>query len=245
MRYLFILLLLITLSSCGKRTGFHIEEITIVTKDVERLADWYVNTLEFSASENNTLLQLNDFSILLEENIRASHRDSLKNLYDIMHVPGFFKVGFLTNQFDNLIASLRNKDVEFVGSIIKDEVSDRRSQIIKDPDGNRIQLFEDNGRYKLKPYFVSLIVENIGEQEKWYQLKFQVTEMHNLDIPEKDTYIRLLEGEDFLIELINTSDKNILEELSYDHVIGYNEIVIHGARGSFSKDHEGHAIVSP
>ena len=57
-------------------------------------------------------------------------------------VGGYFKFGFTVEKFNQWVEDLRDKDVDFHGSIVKDPATGKSMVIIKDPDGNRIQIFE-------------------------------------------------------------------------------------------------------
>ena len=61
---------------------------------------------------------------------------------DIARVNGFFKIGFSVSNFDEWLAHLTESGVQFNGSVVVNPQSGKRMVIIKDPDGNRIQLFE-------------------------------------------------------------------------------------------------------
>ena len=55
---------------------------------------------------------------------------------------GFFKFGMKIPDFDQWISHLTDAKAEMHGEVVIDPVSEKRMLIIKDPDGNRIQLFE-------------------------------------------------------------------------------------------------------
>lgn len=55
---------------------------------------------------------------------------------------GFFKMGFQVTDLDTWVSFLKEKQVEFNGDVVTDLVTNKRMVITLDPDGNRIQLFE-------------------------------------------------------------------------------------------------------
>ena len=244
MRTTWLLLFGFLLLACDPQPGFDITRIHIVTSDVEELSGWYQKNFGFKVVEEDHLTY-KGLNLYLEENSKAVHRDTLKGLHNVNNVPGFYKLGFLTNQFDNLVEQLKGNGVQFVGSVVYDERLEKRMLVIKDPDGNRLQLFEDNGKHKLKPYLISIIVEGIGEQEKWYQMKLPVLETINLDLPEGTAYIRVLRGKDFLIELIKVDDTLIRSQLDYDQIFGFHTIEIAGANATLEGDHEQNNLINP
>lgn len=58
-------------------------------------------------------------------------------------IGGFFKWGFRVSEFDKWVSHFEETGTEFNGQVVKDKNSGKRMVVIFDPDGNRIQLFED------------------------------------------------------------------------------------------------------
>lgn len=124
----------------------------IIVNDIERSIHWYSNIFEFSVlntvnSKERGLKQAN----LKLENIRIelielassiSPESLLKNYPKKTKIKGFFKFGFSVAEFDKWVDFLKRSKVAFHGNIVKDNASGKKMLIIKDPDGNRIQLFE-------------------------------------------------------------------------------------------------------
>lgn len=235
--------MLVALSSCKAKNQFEILELNLITKQPEVLAKWYEKHLDFQVSNDFELLYHDNLTITLEERKKARHRDSLKEAYNVQRLPGLYKFGFITNQFDNLVASLKNSGAQLVGSVVQDNNLNRRTVIVKDPDGNRIQLFEDFGQDKLKPYFLALTVEDIGLQEKWYQMKLPLTEVYNLDLKDQSIFIRLLEGENLAVELIQLDQHKVKESLDPSRLIGYHSLKMKGLREPFETDAEGNLLI--
>lgn len=241
MRNLIWVFAVLVITSCAPEKELEIEQLQIITKDATAMINWYTTNLGFKTVEDGLVVR--DFRIQLKNSADASRSDDLKQAHQLQHLPGFFKIGFITNQFGELLAQLRQNNVHFVRNIFYNKVIGRRSAIIKDPDGNQIQLFEDFGRHKLKPFYIAVAVESIGEQEKWYQMKLPVKKTHNLDLPDKKVFVRLLEGESFLIELINTAGITVKPELESRERIGFHSIKVRGAGAPFKEDREGNLII--
>lgn len=55
---------------------------------------------------------------------------------------GFFKVGFRVSDFDAWYRKAEQSGVKFRGRVVNNPVSGKRTVIMLDPDGNRVQLFE-------------------------------------------------------------------------------------------------------
>ncbi|MEQ8472659.1 MAG: VOC family protein [Marinoscillum sp.] len=236
-------LVTLMLSGCNKPQQFEVQELTIVTRDAKALAGWYEKNLGFEPSKDLDLLYHENLTIILDENEDARHLDTVKKHLNIKEIPGIFKFGFVTNQFDDLVKSLKNNGVNFHGSVMYDSILDQRMLVVKDPEGNRIQLFETNEPHKLKPHFIALIVETIGEQEKWYQVKLPIEETHAKDIADQEIYIRLLQGENIIVELIQLENRPVRKELEYSDLMGFYQIKVKGAKVPFESDHEGNKIV--
>lgn len=207
--------------------------MVIHTHQPAALLDWYSQNLDFEVGKKQSLLR-DGFEIIL------------KTPEDLMarvdgYQQGFFKFGFQTNQFNELFRYLQKNEVEFVGGIIQDENLGKRSFLVKDPDGNRIQFFESQERFKLKPYFMAIFTPSIGEAEKWYQMRFPVSETHNLDHPDQKIYVRLLQGEDFAFELIQYNP--ILPPRSLTP--GFHQVTVDVNAAPFEKDRDGNQIINP
>lgn len=228
--------------NCSAPEEFKFDELTIVTTDAAKLSNWYARNLDFMESKDFSLLYHDNLTIKLQENKDAKSRQSVADSYNLSYLPGIFKFGFITNQFDDLIAHLRKNNVAFQGGILTDSTLNRRMVIIKDPDANYIQLFEDNGPDKLKPFFLGLVAEQIGEQEKWYQMHLPVTNTHNLDMKKQDVFIRLMTGKEVITELINVEKSSISAELDRANISGYYSISMNGAPIAFESDGEGNLI---
>ncbi|WP_170147956.1 VOC family protein [Marinoscillum furvescens] len=245
MNYTRVLLIgmLAAICSCESRNEFEIRELNLITTQPEKMAKWYEQHLNFQASNDYDLLYHDNLTITLEERKKAKHPDTLKRAYNITRLPGLYKFGFITNQFDELVTTLETSEVEMVGNVVHDNSLKRRTLIIKDPDGNRIQLFEDHGPHKLKPYFLALTVEDIGLQEKWYQMKLPLTEVYNLDLKEQSIFIRLLEGENLAVELVQLNQHKVQESLDRSQLVGYHSLKMKGLREPFQQDAEGNLLI--
>ena len=71
-----------------------------------------------------------------------SPKEEIQHYSQKTRMPGLFKVGFMVSDFDTWMTHLKNDTVDFYGNIVTDPASGKRMVILKDPDGNRIQLFE-------------------------------------------------------------------------------------------------------
>ncbi|MBC8754818.1 VOC family protein [Kordia sp. YSTF-M3] len=124
----------------------------IIVSDIESSITWYSNNFGFKVlnkieSEERGFKQANlkcgNILIeLIELKSSVSRKSLLKNHPKKTKIDGFFKFGFLVSEFEKWVDHLKQAKVEFYGSVVTDNLSGKKMLLIKDPDGNRIQLFE-------------------------------------------------------------------------------------------------------
>lgn len=153
---LYLLVIVICLS-CTPKTkdssslkGFF---AAIIVNNIENSIGWYESNLGFkmiNKTDNEAfgLKQANLFKdnchlelIALKSAIDA--RSEIDNFTEKTKLVGLFKIGFKVNQFDSLVKRLKDHDIRFKGDVVTDPVTDQRMVIVLDPDGNRIQLFDN------------------------------------------------------------------------------------------------------
>lgn len=66
----------------------------------------------------------------------------LENKPQGTRLQGFFKFGFEVADFDGWMSRLEQSNAHIHGSVVADPNSGKRTVVLLDPDGNRIQLFE-------------------------------------------------------------------------------------------------------
>lgn len=120
--------------------------------------------------------------------------------------PGFFKIGFSTNQLDSLFDTLKARGNDFRGDIYFDNSLQTRSFIALDPEGNRVQFFEDSQAVSITPYFFSFMALDFDNTLAWCETALCFTETANLDLPDRGLSIRLLEKDHVLLELIGDAN---------------------------------------
>lgn len=79
---------------------------------------------------------------LIELKSAISTKDVVPNFTNKTRLQGIFKIGFSITDFDEWMDHLQSKELVAPGNIVEDPVSGKRMIIIRDPDGNRVQLFE-------------------------------------------------------------------------------------------------------
>ncbi len=124
----------------------------IIVSDMETSLPWYVRAFEFDVLNQVDLpqrgikqanLKRGEIQIeLIELKGSLSTESLLADQPAKTKMQGFFKFGMLISDFEEWINHLEGAQVTFNGDIVKDPLSGKRTVLILDPDGNRIQLFE-------------------------------------------------------------------------------------------------------
>ncbi|MDH7446529.1 VOC family protein [Aquimarina sp. 2201CG14-23] len=124
----------------------------IITTNIDNSITWYSNTLGFkiiNKTENiergfkqanlktgKVWIELIELkNVLAQENILKDKPKGTK-------ISGFFKFGMQVSAFNDWIIHLKKLNTEFLGTVVTDKLSGKKMVLIKDPDGNRIQIFE-------------------------------------------------------------------------------------------------------
>ena len=149
--HLLILCLWIALFSCKQKLENSNPQhyfTSLIVKDMDRSINWYSNHLDFKVVkevelEERGIKQVNLQSAsglleLIELNNSIASDTLMVNYSKGTKIQGFFKVGFLVEDLDLMVVKLdENKD-----NIVIDPITQKRMIVVRDPDGNRIQLFE-------------------------------------------------------------------------------------------------------
>ena len=126
--------------------------IAIIVENLDNSLNWYASALGFEVLNKNESTQINFKQAnlkrgsilieLIELGSAVSPQATIPNYNNKTRLTGFFKTGFLIPEFDKWVSRLEALEVEFHGKVVIDAISGKKMVIIKDPDGNRIQLFE-------------------------------------------------------------------------------------------------------
>lgn len=125
----------------------------IIVGDIDKSVDWYKMTLGFeevNRAENKErgVVQVNMVVgsalielIELKQNVIYPN-DILVEQPPKTKMAGLFKFGFSVKDFDDWVMHFVNSKTEIYGSVVQDN-SGKKMVIILDPDGNRVQVFEE------------------------------------------------------------------------------------------------------
>ena len=127
--------------------------VAIIVGNIDTSIKWYSGKLGFellnrTEDEDRGFKQANikrgSASIeLIETSTSINSKEILDEKPRGSQIRGIFKFGFYIADFDHWINHLSELEVDFHGRVVQDQSTGRKMIIIKDPDGNRIQLFEE------------------------------------------------------------------------------------------------------
>ncbi len=194
-------------------------QVTLNVRDADEVAGWYRRHLGFHTDSLATFeerigLYNGDFWLVLHEPADYLPKDSVPKGPFVQFFEGYFKFGFLVKGFDKLVAQLRAGGVQFRGDVVHDPNLRRRTLILIDPEGNPVQLFDIrehryDDAFSLQPYFLSIITNDLENSLDWYGEYLGMKSIHNLDMPDRNIFVRLLQGHDLLLELIAVPDRTL------------------------------------
>ena len=124
----------------------------IITVDMEASIAWYTNTFGFEKINERAVEQIGlKQSNLKWKNIHLELIQLASSVNPQVVIPGYsgktrltglFKVGFSIDNFDGFIHRLELSPDDTPGEVVTDPISGARMIVLRDPDGNRIQIFE-------------------------------------------------------------------------------------------------------
>ena len=124
----------------------------IIVTNIETSINWYATSFGFKVlnkvtSNERGFKQANlkcgtTLIELIELKTSLSPTELLKKHPKKTRIDGFFKFGFLVSEFEKWMIHLKQIKVDFHGTVVIDPISKKKMVLVKDPDGNRIQLFE-------------------------------------------------------------------------------------------------------
>ncbi len=143
----------LTLSQEIVKTELQMTFFSVVVSDIEKSLKWYSDNFNFEVTDS---VNMTDRGIRIANLKRGSLRFEMiesSNSIDPLEktptnskkriVQGYFKLGFSVNPFDSFIDELKQKGVSISGDVVTDPQTGKNMVVITDPDGNRIQLFEN------------------------------------------------------------------------------------------------------
>lgn len=124
----------------------------LIVSDLDTALNWYTEVLGFSilnqvnmqerGFRQANLKNSNILIELLEINTSVSKNDITTQFGQRARVDGFFKFGFEVEDFDRWLKHLEEKGASFHGKVVEDPNSSKKMILVLDPDGNRLQFFE-------------------------------------------------------------------------------------------------------
>lgn len=125
----------------------------VIVQDLNRSIEWYSGILGFEvidqaenpdrgfaqANLKNGYVMLE----LIELETAVSPAELLKGYDNKTKITGFFKFGMTVSDFDSWVRHLEKENAHISGSVVANPATGKKMIIVLDPDGNRIQLFEN------------------------------------------------------------------------------------------------------
>ena len=125
----------------------------VIATNIDSSILWYTETFELETIDFNKYPDRgfaqanlkNDWLhvelIYLENAVRLE--ELAKKIGPTPRITGLFKVGFSVPDFNQWLIKIKEQNIFTKGSVVDDPVSGKRTILLLDPDGNRIQLFEE------------------------------------------------------------------------------------------------------
>lgn len=127
--------------------------IALIVSDIDSSISWYSNNLGMSlrnrvddkekgfkqANMIRTYLQVE----LIQVDSSIASQKIQQTYFPGKRIEGYMKFGFKVTDFDKWHYYLQQRKVVMAGKIVTDNYTGKRTFLIRDPDQNLIQLFED------------------------------------------------------------------------------------------------------
>ncbi|NKB89301.1 MAG: SgcJ/EcaC family oxidoreductase [Acidobacteria bacterium] len=146
--------------------------VAVIVEDLDTSVAWYervfgaVEVNRFDNADRGVEVRLLSGQGLVVELLRL--RDSAA-VADRSH--GLFKSGFHVDDLDAAYGWLRQHEVETVGEIFTDDALGARSVVFRDPEGNRLQLFEALSR-DAEPDAATALRTDVSDIEALFEVDF-------------------------------------------------------------------------
>ncbi len=125
----------------------------VIVSDFDASLEWYQQVLGFEVVNRRALPERGIFQANLQREGADLEILALASAVDPSTLSeevdektrfqGLFKIGFTVTDFSEWLEWFEAKAVEFHGDVVADPQSGKRMVILRDPDGNRVQIFEE------------------------------------------------------------------------------------------------------
>lgn len=154
-KYILILFLLLNSILYSQNTTTSNTEgmfVALIVKNIDESIRWYTQILSLEKINSNDLPErglkqanlrregIHVELIQLESAITPS--EVLNKADGKKRITGIFKFGFKVSNFEHWQQHLLEKQIITTDDIVRDPNTNKRMVVFKDPDGNRIQIFE-------------------------------------------------------------------------------------------------------
>ena len=124
----------------------------LIVSDIDSSIIWYEEVFEFKLINSQEVERIklkqanlnreNIYLELIQLESAINPEEAISGFNQKSKLTGLFKIGFSVDEFDLFVSRMREMDVNIHGDVVLDPNTQKRMVIIKDPDGNRIQIFE-------------------------------------------------------------------------------------------------------
>ena len=152
-KILFILWMFVFTAYCyaqDNEVTFQGNFTAIIVKDIQNSITWYENNFGFTVVNQTTIA---------ERGLKQANLEFLGNRLELIELStsvditeggskrilaqGIFKIGFTVSNFETWEDRFLDLNLITENDVVTDPITAKKMFIVKDPDGNRIQIFEN------------------------------------------------------------------------------------------------------
>ncbi|UXX81122.1 VOC family protein [Reichenbachiella carrageenanivorans] len=190
-------------------SDFQLSGATIVAKDVKLSATWYRKYLDIAIKEykpqQHVKMRTGEFDLLIRQGKNILLRNQIKFPKGKKYVNGINKIGFSTNQFEEVRERLLASGQKLIEDVTEDKNLNMQYILTSDPDGNTVQIFNDpipSDSIMTRAMFFSITSSDYINTMRWYEENFDFTEVKIVD-ESKIHFQNLLQKGNVIFEIIH------------------------------------------
>ena len=192
-----------------KSSDFILSGATIVARDVKISATWYRKYLDISIKEykpqKHVKMKAGEFDLFIRQGKNVLLKSQIQFPKGKKYVNGITKIGFSTNQFDEVLEKLKESNQKLIEEPTEDANLKMRYFLTSDPDGNQVQIFDKPNTLdsaQTEAIFFTITSSDYINTMKWYEENIDFTEVETID-ESKIHYQNLLHKGDVIFEIIH------------------------------------------
>ena len=200
-----------------------IVDARMICKDAGVLAEWYVENFGYEImgrTDSGWLeLHLPKFTLFLDDRGDVMTFDEVEFKQFYYAPEGYFKHGYLIGGFNTFVNTLVAKGTLDFSDIAFDRHLYTRSALLKDPEGNYVQIYEDRAFLKedeseiiITPYQFTVLSRFLDGTVDWYRQYLGYSQSELIDMPNRGLHVRLLVGHSQVLEILCIPDKTVYKK---------------------------------